>query len=137
MPAGASSNTPRPTSASARPSANSSSSAANVPGTGSPSTARCTIVREVRHAHCARVDRFRDDARHLRDVVGSRGLVARAALAHHVGAHGAVRHLRADVERELGGVERVEELGEGLPRPADAFGQRGARDVFDAFHQAR
>ena len=36
---------------------------------------------------------------HRRDVVGRRRLVARAALAHHVGAHGAVRHLRADVER--------------------------------------
>ena len=135
MPAGASSKTPRPTSANARPSANSSSSAANVPGTGSPSTARCTIVRDVVTPDRAGVDRFGDDAGHLRDVVGRRGLVARAALAHDVGAHRAVRHLRADVERELRGVERVEELGEALPRPADAFRQRGAGDVLDALHQ--
>jgi hypothetical protein len=46
-PAGASSKTPVPASDSARPIANSSSSAANVPGTGSPSMARWAIVREV------------------------------------------------------------------------------------------
>ena len=46
-PAGASSNTPVPAALSARPIANSSSSAANVPGTGSPSIARCAIVRDV------------------------------------------------------------------------------------------
>ena len=46
-PAGASSNTPAPACASARPSPKSSSSAANVPGTGSPSMARWAIVRDV------------------------------------------------------------------------------------------
>ena len=46
-PAGASSNTARPPRCMARPSANSSSSAANVPGTGRPSMARCPSVREV------------------------------------------------------------------------------------------
>ena len=46
-PAGASSNTPVPSSPSARPMPNSSSSAAKVPGTGSPSMARCAIVRDV------------------------------------------------------------------------------------------
>src|SRR5205823_5643676 len=46
-PAGASSNTPAPASARARPIANSSSSAANVPGTGSPSMARWAMVRDV------------------------------------------------------------------------------------------
>ena len=40
-----------------------------------------------------------------------------AALAHHVGAHRAVRDLRADVDRELAFVDRVEVLGEGLPVP--------------------
>ena len=46
-PAGASSNTPVPASARARPIANSSSSAAKVPGTGSPSMARWAMVRDV------------------------------------------------------------------------------------------
>ena len=63
-------------------------------------------------------------------------LVLRAALAHHVGAHRAVRHLRADVERARHALERVEVLGEALPLPADALGERGARDVLDALHQA-
>ena len=47
IPAGASSNTPVPRSPSARPMPNSSSSAANVPGTGSPSMARWASVRLV------------------------------------------------------------------------------------------
>ena len=46
-PAGASSKTPAPNDLSACPIPKISSSAANVPGTGSPSTARCTMVREV------------------------------------------------------------------------------------------
>ena len=33
-------------------------------------------------------------------------------------------------------VERVEVLGERLPLPLDAGGERGAGDVLDAFHQA-
>ncbi len=47
IPAGASSMIPVPSSPSTRPMPKSSSSAANVPGTGSPSTAVCTVVREV------------------------------------------------------------------------------------------
>ena len=54
-----------------------------------------------RHAERAGLDALADDARHRLDVVGRRRLVARAALAHHVAAHRAVRHLRADVDREL------------------------------------
>ena len=46
-PAGASSNTPVPSSPSAAPMPNSSSSAANVPGTGSPSMAVWAMVRDV------------------------------------------------------------------------------------------
>ena len=32
-------------------------------------------------------------------------------------------------------LERVEVLGEGLPVPLDALGERGAGDVLDALHQ--
>ena len=46
-PAAASSNTPAPSSPSTAPMPNSSSSAANVPGTGSPSMARWARVRDV------------------------------------------------------------------------------------------
>ena len=55
--------------------------------------------------------------RHGLDVVGGGRLVARAALAHHVAAHRAVRHLRADVDRVAAAVERVEVLGEASPSP--------------------
>ena len=67
---------------------------------------------------------------------GVAGFVLRAALAHHVRAHRAVRHLRADVEHLRRAVDRVEVLGEVLPLPLDAFGERGAGNVLDAFHQA-
>ena len=114
---------------------NSSSSAANVPGTGSPSMARCTIVRDVltptAPASIA--------SRTMRVISAMSSLVAgslRTALTHHVGAHGAVRHLGAHVQRERCRVDCVEELGEGLPAPPDALGQGRAGDVLDAFHQA-
>ena len=77
----------------------------------------------------------RDDVGHRREVVGRRRARARAALAHHVGAHRAVRHLRADVDRARPLGERVEVLGERLPAPVDALAQRGAGDVLDALHQ--
>ena len=68
--------------------------------------------------------------------VGGRRLVPRAAVAHDVGADGAVRHVRRDVDRARQLLERVEVLGEALPLPRDAFGERGAGDVLDAFHEA-
>ena len=74
-----------------------------------------------------------DDVGHLRDLVGRRFLVG--AITEHVRAHGGVRHLRGDVHHARRGVERVEVLGERLPVPLDALVQRGAGDVFDAFHQ--
>ena len=46
-----------------------------------------------------------------------------------------MRDLGTDVEHVLAPVERVEVLGERLPLPLDALGERGAGDVLDAFHQ--
>ncbi len=46
-----------------------------------------------------------------------------------------MRELRAEVDGRLAVLERVEVLREGLPLPVDAFGERGAGNVFDAFHQ--
>ena len=43
--------------------------------------------------------------------------------------------LRADVEHLRHAVHRVEVLGERLPTPLDAVGERGAGDVLDAFHE--
>ena len=114
----------------------SSSSLAKVPGTRSLFFARCSIVREVVKPSAPALMRIAHQRRHLRDVVGSRGLVVRAALAHHVGAQRAVRHLRADVERARHLLDRVQVLGKAFPAPLDSFGERGAGNVLDAFHQA-
>ena len=72
---------------------------------------------------------------HRRDVVGCRRLTCRAALAHHVQAERAVGDLGAEVDVAGPLVEVVEVLGEGLPRPRQAFVQRRAGDVLDALHQ--
>ena len=47
-----------------------------------------------------------------------------------------MRHLRADVDRALHLLDRVHVLGKGFPAPLDTFGERGAGNVLDAFHQA-
>ena len=57
----------------------SSSSAAKVPGTGSPSIAVWAIVREV-DTQGRRLDRLSHDRGHLFDVVGVGGFVLRASL---------------------------------------------------------
>ena len=102
---------------------------------------RLTVDRHVRdrarrrHAERAGFDRLAHDDGHRLDVGLGRGLVLRAALAHDVAAHRAVRDLRADVEHLRDAVDRVEVLGEGLPAPLDPVRERGAGDVLDAFHQ--
>ena len=81
-------------------------------------------------------DALAHDVGHGRDVLGSGRLVLGAPLPHDVAPHRAVRHLGAQVHHVAAGVERVEELGERLPAPLDAVGQRGAGDVLDALHEA-
>ena len=63
-----------------------------------------------REAERACLDRLAHDHRHARDVVGARRLVARTALAHDIGAHGAVWNLHADIDRVATLFERVEVL---------------------------
>ncbi len=84
----------------------------------------------------AGLERIAHEGRHLRDVVGGRFLVARPALAHHVGAQRAVRHLRADVEHARHLLDRVHVFGKRFPAPLDSFGERAAWNVLDPFHQA-
>ncbi len=135
MPSGATSNTARPPAAMARPSPNSSCSAAYVPGTASPSMARWPSVRDVEKPERAGLDGLLDDARHGRDVVPGGLLVAGAAVAHRVPANSAVGDLRAEVDCEITLLDGVEVLGEAFPLPCDAFGQGAARNVLDALHQ--
>ena len=56
-----------------------------------------------REAERAGRDALAHDRGHRLDVVGGGRLVAGAALAHHVAAHGAVGHLRAEVHARGGG----------------------------------
>ena len=114
---------------------NSSSSAANVPGTGSPSIARCMIVRDVENPSAPASMPSRTMAAMPAMSSGGRGLVAGAALAHDVAAHCAMRHLATDIGDLRQPVDVIEELGERLPTPLDAGCERGARDVLDTLHE--
>ncbi len=88
-----------------------------------------------REAEGAGGDRLLDHLLHGGDVGRGGRLVAGAALAHHVGADGAVGDLGADVDGPAALVEGVEVLGEGLPVPRHALGEGGSRDVLDALHE--
>ena len=79
---------------------------------------------------------FLDDGAHLGDLVLGRCFVVGAAFAHHIGADGAVGHMRCDVDGARAFGERVHILGKGLPIPAHAFGECGAGNVLDAFHKS-
>ena len=96
---------------------------------------RMQLGTRGREAERARPDPGAHDLGHPRDVFRGRGLVAGAALTHHVRAHCPVRHLGRDIERSRHPVERVEVVGESLPAPLDALRERGAGDVLDALHQ--
>jgi hypothetical protein len=79
-------------------------------------------AREAERAGC---HTFADDLRHCGELIVGRHVVLRvAALAHHVRAHGRVRHLRADVDRARHPLEGIEVFGERLPIEAHAFGER-------------
>jgi hypothetical protein len=88
-----------------------------------------------RHADRAGLDGFTHDRGHRLDVVGRRGLVASATLAHHIGADRAVWCERGDIESEGGRADSVEVFGKGLPAPADPLVQCRPGDVFDTLHQ--
>src|SRR5581483_12251122 len=70
------------------------------------------------------------------DVGGRRVLVGRTAFAHHVGAHGTVGDLGADVDGAGHPGEGVEVLGHALPVPSHRLAHGGAGDVLDALHEA-
>ena len=76
---------------------NSSSSAANVPGTGSPSMARWASVRLVEKPSAPASMPARTMAAIASMSSAVAGSLRAPALAHHVAAHGAVGHLGAEV----------------------------------------
>ena len=74
--------------------------------------------------------------RHLRDFFRGRvGIVGRA-LAHHIGPHRAMGHMRADIDRALHPRQRVEIFAESLPFELDSGRQGFAGDVLNGVHQA-
>ncbi len=80
-------------------------------------------------------DRLAGERAHLGDVVVARGDAGEGSLAHHVDAQRVVGDLTHDVDGARAHVDRVHVVGERLPVPADALGERGAGDVLHAFHQ--
>ena len=89
-----------------------------------------------REAECASLQAFLDDGRHLGDFMFGGVFVAGAALAHHIGADGAVGDVGGDVDGAGALFEGIEIFGEGFPVPAHPFDERGSGDVLDALHQA-
>ena len=69
---------------------------------------------------------------HLRDVFVGRDLAR--AIAHHIDTQCIVGDLGDDVDR-VREIDRVHVLGERLPGEFQTFGEGGAGDVLDAFHE--
>ena len=136
-PAGASSNTPVPSSPSTRPMPNSSSSAANVPGTGSPSMARWASVRLVEKPSAPASMPSPDDGGHRLDVLGrwparcARPARPSRSRAPRRGAPGCRCPSRS--ERASSTSRNSGKLSQPHWMPAL---QRGAGDVLHALHQA-
>ena len=82
------------------------------------------------------MQRFDDESAHLGDlgIGGGDGMIG-PPVAHDIAAERGVGDLCADVHDARHRFECVEVLGEALPRPLDAFVQRSAGNVLDAFHQ--
>jgi hypothetical protein len=76
-----------------------------------------------------------DDVGHLLDVFGGRDRAGHLAVTEHIGAHCAVRHVGADIDRARQLFQRIKVFGEGFPVPLHPFGQRRAGNILYPFHQ--
>ena len=107
---------------------NSSSSAANVPGTGSPSMARWPIVRDVEKPSApASIASLHDRAPSPRCRRAWRARCRRRAPPSRSARTAPCGTCAPTSMPNVGGVERVEVLGEGLPAPVDALGAARCR----------
>ncbi|MBA7468283.1 hypothetical protein ES707_03526 [subsurface metagenome] len=86
-------------------------------------------------AEGAGLQRFQRDPPHLGNVVGGGLFAAHGAVAHHIDAHRQMRGLGCDIDDALAAIQRIHEIGEGLPLPGQARRQHRVRDFLDAFHQ--
>jgi hypothetical protein len=85
----------------------------------------------------AGVDRVAHDGGHAGNVVVAGRRLVEAALAHHVGAQGAVSDQAAHVGPERQAIEGVEVAAVALPAPRDAGHDRVGGDVLDRLHHRR
>ena len=99
---------------------------------------RCAMNHRAcrRKAERTGFDRITHEDAHFGNFsIGCR-FALRAAITHHIDAQRAVRNLRGHVNVARAGFQYVEIIAEAFPIPCEALGQRRARNVFDAFHQA-
>ncbi len=97
----------------------------------------CLMVAGARGGKADRTgqDRVAHFALHRFQIVG-RGLISEGPLAHHVGAQRGMPHVGGVVDSFGRAVDRVEVLGESLPRPFDAGLHRLGGDVLGALQVA-
>ena len=88
-----------------------------------------------RESDRARQHRVAREFPHLRDIGQGGVFQPRGPFAHHIDPPGAVGQLGGDIDVARDGGQEVQIVGERFPLPGQAFVQRGAGDVFDAFHQ--
>ncbi len=78
---------------------------------------------------CTGFQALPDDGGHARHVLGAGLLVVGTALPHDIGAHCAMGHLGAHVDRAGKLLDGVQVLGETFPSPLDTLVQCGARNI--------
>ncbi len=83
----------------------------------------------------AGVQRLGQQIPHRGDVRVGRVGAREGAIAHDVDPERVVWHVADEIGGVVERVERVEVVGEALPRPGQPLRQGGARDVLDALHQ--
>ena len=85
-------------------------------------------------AHGPRLQAFAHNRRHARHVLLAGSFVVDAAFTHHIGPHGAVGYLGANIDGPRHTLEEIQVFGETLPLPVDPLGKRCSRDILHVLH---
>ena len=88
-----------------------------------------------REAERAGAQAFGGELGHALAILLGGRLAVGAALAHHIDPQRGVRHLGGDVGVVAARGDRIEEVGEAVPVPRQAFVQHDLGDVLHALHQ--
>ena len=89
-----------------------------------------------READGARTKSLLDNSRHPRNLGLCRFLIGCTSVAHDVGTHRTVRHLRGDIDGSIQPLQRIKVFGKRLPVPGHTLGERAAGNIFHPLHQA-